>query len=86
MIEAMACRTPIVTTNVGGNRDLLSHNETGILVESGSYEKMLKEILEILDDKPKRERLAEAAFSEVQKYDWSKVGRLFVDLYNSLLK
>ena len=86
LIEAMACRTPIVTTNVGGNRDLLSHNETGILVESGSYEKMLKEILEILDDKPKRERLAEAAFSEVQKYDWSKVGRLFVDLYNSLLK
>ena len=34
--EAMACGLPVVATNIPGPAELVSHNETGLLVEPGS--------------------------------------------------
>lgn len=44
-ILAMACRVPVITTNVGGNKEIIEHNKTGILLETNSSEKLLEEIL-----------------------------------------
>jgi len=86
LLEAMSCKTPIIATNVGGNKELLTHNKTGILIEARNSSELLKKILEILSDKCKGKNLAQAAYEEVQKYDWSKVGQLYLDLYNKLLE
>ena len=86
LLEAMACKTPIIATNIGGNKELLVHNKTGILIESGNSDQLLKEILEILNNKNRREEIAKSAYDEVQKYDWSNVVQLYLDLYNKLLK
>lgn len=86
LLESMACKTPIVTTNVGGNKEILSHNKTGILVEVGSTEQMANNVLELLSNKEKANYLANNAFNEVQKYDWNNVGPEYLFLYNSLLQ
>jgi glycosyltransferase involved in cell wall biosynthesis len=86
LLEAMACKTPIIATNVGGNKELLVHNKTAILIEPGNSSELLKEIMVMLDDKNKRETIAKSAYDEVQKYDWSNVGQLYLDLYEKLLK
>jgi glycosyltransferase involved in cell wall biosynthesis len=86
LLEAMACKTPIIATNVGGNKELLVHNKTAILIEPGNSSELLKEIMVMLDDKNKRETIAKSAYDEVQKYDWSNVGNLYLDLYEKLLK
>jgi glycosyltransferase involved in cell wall biosynthesis len=86
LLEAMACKIPIVATNVGGNKELLGNNNAGILIEPGDSKALLKKILELVNDTNLRKKIAESACNEVQKYDWSNIGQLYLDLYKKILK
>lgn len=86
VLEAMACKTPIIATNSGGNKEVIEHNKTGILVESGSFQKILDEIIGLMSDKQRAVKLGEEAFNQVQNYDWSHVGNLYLNIYESLLQ
>ena len=86
LLESMVCKTPIIATNVGGNKELLVHNKTGILIEPGNSNNLLKEIMRMLNNQNLRDEIARSAYDEVQKYDWSNVGQLYLDLYKKLLK
>lgn len=50
IIEAMACGLPVITTNVGGLREIVGHMKDGILVPPGNVKKMADAIMEILDN------------------------------------
>lgn len=86
LLEAMACKTSIITTNIGGNKELLVHNKTGMLIEPGNSSMLLKKIVEMLNNKNLQDEISKSAYVEVQKYDWSNVGQLYVDLYKKLLQ
>lgn len=86
LLESMACKTPIIATNIGGNKELFVHNKTGILIEPGNSNELLKEIMRMLNDQNLRDEITRSAYDAVQKYDWSNVGQLYLDLYEKLLK
>lgn len=86
LLEAMACKTPIITTNIGGNNELLENNKSGIMIEPNSPQKILEKLIELLSDRQKSINLSEEAFNKVQKYDWSHVGKLYLNIYESLLQ
>jgi len=86
ILESMACKTPIVATRVGGNEEVLENNKSGILVEPDNPQIMLDKILDLFNDDKKTDELKEQAFKQVQSYDWSHVGKLYLDIYESLLK
>jgi glycosyltransferase involved in cell wall biosynthesis len=85
LLEAMACKIPIIATNIGGNKEILEHDKTAILVESNSHEKIPDKILDLLSNKKKSMELAENAFTKVSQYDWSIVGNQYLKIYSSLL-
>ena len=85
ILEAMACRTLVIATRVGGNKEIIEHNKTGILVKVGGSDEMVEEILNLISDKEKAKSLTAEAFNQVQKYDWSHVGKMYLDIYKSLL-
>ena len=41
-------------------------------------------IQELFADKEKAKKIGENAFSKVQQYDWSNVGKLYLKVYSSL--
>ncbi|MEM2160979.1 MAG: glycosyltransferase family 4 protein [Candidatus Nitrosotenuis sp.] len=86
LLEAMACKVPIVATKVGGNKEILSDEQTGILVEVGMTDQMVNGIVELLNNKEKSDRFAHNALNEVKKYDWNRVGPEYISLYTSLLQ
>lgn len=86
LLESMACKTPIVATRVGGNEEVLENNKSGILVEPDNPQSMMDKILDLLSDDKKANELREQAFRQVRNYDWSHVGKLYLDIYESLLK
>jgi len=86
LLEAMACKIPIIATNVGGNKELLGNNNAGILIEPGDSKTLLKKILELIEDQDLRKKISATAYVEVQKYDWSNIGQLYLDLYKKILK
>lgn len=85
LLESMACKTPIIASNVGGNKELIIDNKTGILIEPGNAKELEEKIMEIINDKNLRDKISNFAFEEVQKFDWSNVGKLYVRLYEKLL-
>jgi len=60
LIEAMAAGIPVLSTDVGGVADLVTHGRTGWLVSPGEPDAMANGIRRLLDDGPLRGRLAAA--------------------------
>ena len=66
LLEAMACRKPIVATDVGGNNDLVVDGETGYLVPVGDHGALAGRVRQLLDDPGLRRRLGEAGRQRVE--------------------
>src|SRR2546428_5426049 len=49
-LEAMACETPVVATRVGGIKEVVVNEETGLLVPPGGPAKLGRAITRILED------------------------------------
>ena len=86
LLEAMACKTPVITTNLGGNVELFENNKTGILIEPKNFEELLKKIIFLLNDPLTLEQISNSAFVHVQQYDWSNIGKKYLNLYQKLLR
>ncbi len=69
-IEANACGTPTVSSNVQGLRDAVVDGETGLLYEYGNREQLAEKILLMLRDNHLRQRLAENALRRSKQFDW----------------
>ena len=58
ILEAMSIGKPTVATNVGGNPQLVKHNENGLLVEYKDAEGMCSALLKIYEDKELYEKFS----------------------------
>ena len=73
LLEAMASKTPIVASDIGGIKELIKNGKTGFLVRKGDVEKLSEKIVELLLDKKLSKRISISAFNEVKKYDWKNI-------------
>ena len=69
-IEANACGTTTVSSNVQGLRDAVLDEWTGLLYEYGNREKLAEKIILLLRDNNLRERLENQALIRSQEFDW----------------
>jgi glycosyltransferase involved in cell wall biosynthesis len=67
ILEAMAAKVPIITTDVSGNTGFIENGKNGILVPLKDHVKMADEISALLKNPKKREELATYAFSKLKK-------------------
>lgn len=89
-LEAMACETAVVATNVGGIPEVVKDNETGLLVDfqqdSLNFESSLAEaISKVLSDKTLANDFGVAGRKRaVSQFGWDKVVEETLKLYRSL--
>jgi glycosyltransferase involved in cell wall biosynthesis len=83
MLESMACGTPVIVTDVGGNREIFDNasHKFGILIQPED-EQLISAIIEALD---KREYLSKGARLEAIKYDWKNVTKALHEIYQELI-
>ena len=84
ILEAMACKTIVVTTNVGGNKELIISEETGFLLSINS-DLFIEKINYIFTHQDMSEKIINNAFRFAQQYDWNEVGKKYLKLYEKLL-
>jgi glycosyltransferase involved in cell wall biosynthesis len=84
LIEAQACNIPVISTNVGGVKDIVNENETGFVVTRNNPEKFAEKLLELIEDEKKREKMSQNGWSFVK--DNFHYSRLVKDMENYYLK
>jgi glycosyltransferase involved in cell wall biosynthesis len=86
LIEAMAARVPVLSTNVGGVADLVTHGETGWLVPADDPSAMARAIGDLLGDPALRARLAAAGQTVVlERHQVAGLIRRVETLYTALM-
>ena len=60
-LEAMACGTPVIASDVGGLSVLVQHNKTGLRVRANDPAELARAIERLLDDDALRRRMGHAA-------------------------
>jgi glycosyltransferase involved in cell wall biosynthesis len=63
--EAMAMQKPVIATDCGGNRELVSSPEVGWLIPAREVAPLARAIAEAIDDEPRRKRVASNARQHV---------------------
>ena len=82
--EAFYLKVPVVATNVGGNPELVVHQETGILVPPEDPEKLKIAINNLLDNEESRRNFANNAFEFITKnFSWDVLLEKYTNLYES---
>ena len=70
VIEANACGTPCIASNVPGLRDSVIQDETGLLYPYGDINALTSAIHLMLTDEKTRHRLGEGALRWARTFDW----------------
>jgi len=82
--EAFYLKVPVIATNVGGNPELVVHQETGILVPPEDPEKLMIAINNLLDNEETRRNFANNAFEFINKnFSWDVLLEKYTSLYES---
>ena len=66
VMEAMACGSVPIASNIGGLAELIEHDRTGLLVPPGDPAALAEALRRVLDEPQSRDRLVQAAGGKVE--------------------
>ena len=82
LIEASACARPVVATDAGGVREVVSDGVSGVLVPPGEISAIAGAVTELLGDPHLRARMGNAGRSHVEeRFDMYSWARRLSDIY-----
>jgi hypothetical protein len=85
VLEAMACKTPVVCTDIGGVRDFATDGETALLVRPGDSEPITKALMRLMKSPKLRQQLAENAYEAVAEFTWERTAKRLVEIVEERL-
>ena len=87
LIEAMACQTPVIGTNVGGIPELIRDGVDGFIVPTDDSNALALAISKILTDKALATRMGQSGATKVgEKLTWETRALLTQEVFDSCLK
>jgi len=85
VIECMALGTPVVVPNVGDIKDLVVNGKNGIIVDKRNSKNFAKEIINLLNNKERYEKLSRECILSIQEMEKSSRHSEIVKLWNNML-
>jgi len=85
-LEAMACGTPVVTTDCRGVRDYVLDGENALLVPPKDPEAIASSIVRMLKDDDLREKMVKNGFITAKRYTWDRAVDVFEKTFEDSLK
>ena len=86
LIEAQATNVPVVTTDVGGVRDIVNDGETAFVVPRNNVEAFAEKLLELINDEKKRLKMSQNGWTFVEgKFNYHTLAKNTEVYYRKLL-
>ncbi len=83
-LEAMACGTPVIASDVGGLAFLVKDGRTGYRVPAGDVEALAERITHLLTDELSRRRIGQRASCWAESYAWSSIAERIEMVYREV--
>ncbi|GAB4252598.1 MAG: N-acetyl-alpha-D-glucosaminyl L-malate synthase BshA [Vicingaceae bacterium] len=84
-LEAMAAKTPVISTNTGGLPEVNKDGFSGFTANVGDIDTMAAKAIELLSNEEQLNKFKENAYQQAQKFDIHNILPLYEDLYQELL-
>lgn len=84
-LEAMAAKTPVISTNTGGIPEVNIDGVTGYMSNIGDVDDMAANALKILKDEETLNRFKLNSFEQAKKFDLGKILPQYISLYERVL-
>jgi glycosyltransferase involved in cell wall biosynthesis len=84
-LEAMACGTPVVASEVGGLASTIIHDDSGLLVPSGDWRAFAQAISRLLASPQLQSAMRQAGPERAQAFAWPLIVDNNVRLYRRLI-
>ncbi len=86
VFEAMSLGKCIITTNVGGNPELIENNFDGRIIEAANSEQIAGAVIELLGNSELRKFFGQNAIKKAKKeFNWSLIAEKTLRLYKKLI-
>jgi phosphatidylinositol alpha-mannosyltransferase len=86
LLEAMACGTPMVVSDITGFRELVDGGEEASLVPTKDASAWAATVVDLIEDPARRERMAEAGRAKSADFSWPRVAQRVFDVYARVTK
>jgi glycosyltransferase involved in cell wall biosynthesis len=87
IMEAMAATVPVVVTDIPGNRNLVSHKDTGLLYSVGDSRQLAECIAFMMDHPAEAQEMAIRGKRKVEEeYSSRKMAREYAEIYQELVE
>ena len=84
-LEAMACGTPVIASQVGGLAFLVKDGKTGYTVPAEDHNALCEKLTCVLGDDTLRKKLGRNAADYARNYDWRKIVKQIIEVYQELV-
>ncbi|HLM24539.1 MAG TPA: glycosyltransferase family 4 protein [Pyrinomonadaceae bacterium] len=85
ILDSFACGLPVVSTNAGGIRCIITHGRTGLLVPKNDFKAMASWAIRLLETPELAESIARNAYEECPAYTWPAVRETWLAAYLRLV-
>jgi glycosyltransferase involved in cell wall biosynthesis len=87
LIEAQACNVPVISTNVGGVKDIMEDVNTGFIINKNDLKEYTKKLLLMVENDEIRQKMSQNGKTFVQyKFHYTRLVKDMEDFYKELLR
>jgi len=87
LTEIMAARKPVIATNAGGNRELITNDKDGFLIDAFAVEQLANKIKLLIDNDNLRTEMGQLAREKIQhQFSVEKMVNSYLNTYQGLVR
>jgi D-inositol-3-phosphate glycosyltransferase len=85
-LEAMACGTPVIATQVGGLQHLVQDQETGFTIPNNNPDALEEKITTLICKPELRESMSQKSTSYAQSFSWNTITINLIEIFKKTIK
>jgi phosphatidylinositol alpha-mannosyltransferase len=86
LTEAFAAGTPVIASDIGGYRDVVTDGQDGVLVPPADPQRLAEELQAIYHEPERREAMGERARRSAERYAWPRIADEVTEVYEQAIE